>query len=570
MPQSNPTIVDLGTCAACGDPSTRIERPRRNRYDYTGRLVPTTATDPDEASELTRTTLTFVFPAVHFMTEPRRVQMGVCAPCASQAERIVNGYGYGAPRCRACNLTIADVPYNYLRARGLTRAQDGMTGTGLHRMLGAAQRALGDESAMPMEITGSFYGNSLAPGSTLPGRPRELYCAACVQQATLCPECGTVDIPSLMTHCGECAETTCAVCWDRRHAGCGSYYDEGGYDDDYDAFFDRSQWRAREGIYEALQREHAPGSIISSTRLVGMEVETSGGEATPVVQAEAGAAVPILASVGTDGSVNGRNPVEYRMLPHAGAWLEYAIRNMHTWCRDAGYTPNQSAGVHMHIDYRDMSNTSAWFGVAALFALEPLIMTHAAPHRANNSYCKVIGPRVGNPWIDSALANARAGLAFHPEAFTYDRYFTINLQAWSQHNTIEIRAFDTAHDDESISRYLDVAALVTAAVDFAKDTTAFEAFLASTPGRAELRMRRDGAALLAALVVNGHLPVETAMRISQRAGLSEVAGVEAPAAVEADLQGIPGQAINIGGPWTEDVDEATAVWLRRYAAAVAT
>jgi hypothetical protein len=231
----------------------------------------------------------------------------------------------------------------------------------------------------------------------------------------------------------------------------------------------RERFQARQSIEGALAEIGMPGVVVTSTRAVGMEVETANGLAGQIVDTEAQALWPVLAAVGTDGSVRGAHPVEYRCLPQRGARVEYAISSLHARLAEAGYDPDASAGVHMHVDASDLTAEQVWRAFAGLVTIEAALFALADPARATNSYC--VGYGENAPEV-IRLALQRADQApdyFDPNEVrqAHSRYMAVNSHAYSGHSTLEVRVFDSKHDAEARERYTLAAALITATVDFA-------------------------------------------------------------------------------------------------------
>jgi hypothetical protein len=332
-------------------------------------------------------------------------------------------------------------------------------------------------------------------------------CDSCYATAEECESCNRLMNGGSEYYCEDCEENVCYSCWDGSH-----YRHRAGNNDEGSIDNDRHRFAARMTIREALNRLSAPGATILSTRALGIEVETSRGSCGPVIAAERDAVFPILAGVGTDGSVRGRNAVEYRLLPVRGAVAEFAIRSMAQWCRDAGYAPDSSAGIHMHVDCSDLSAANVWRAFAALVALEGVLFSHAAPERLASQYCTGFGTGA-NAVLNGAVAASRRNPSFfdYNEVSIPSRYRSINCQAYSSHQTIEVRVFDSCHDLDAVARYTDAAAIIAGAVDFAVSDD-WETFTAGiSTDRTATAMR-----LLGSMVASGHITAECFARASSR------------------------------------------------------
>lgn len=365
----------------------------------------------------------FVGPAVW---ERRTVTVLACPGCAARAETV------RAERvCQGCGINDAEI----FAVTGLTPVLD--NGEALHGI------EVGRVAA-----SGRFRAVCIIDARPLVAYPDGYHCGPCHRNVAECDECG-----SLVHTWHECVECEIVACSDCVHVGCGN--DEDGYR------AARYSFTARSSIAANLAAAGTAGDTIRSTRAVGMEVESARGTVSEVTAAEALSVIPVIAAVGSDASVRGPGAVEYRLLPHRGAWAEFAIMNMHRWCREAGYRPDSSAGVHMHIDTTGMSVKAAWGAFLALASCEEVFLALATPSRDGNDYCRRLPSLSGA--LDQALGDPTY---FEPGYAGIDsRYHTINAHAWSAHRTLEVRVFDSNHSPESALRYLDAAAVATGLVD---------------------------------------------------------------------------------------------------------
>lgn len=334
-----------------------------------------------------------------------------------------------------------------------------------------------------------------------------LVCTSCVLEAAECADCGTETNRNATARCPQHDGLFCNRCYRGGHRRC---------NDDVSVDIARRDFSPRLSINQALRSNGEAGTTIISTRAVGMEVETSRGVIRRVLDAENAGDLAIIASVGTDGSVNGDHAVEYRLLPRRGVALEQAIVQMHTRCADAGYQPDQSAGVHMHLDCSDLTSRQVWQAFAGLLVVEDLLFALADSRRRGNSYCRPYAEARAEV-LGRVVTQVEAGSEYvdiYAVGSGYTRYQGVNLQAYENHSTIELRMFDCDHSEAGRTRYLHAAALGTAVVDFA----ATEAGATWFAGGVSVG---DPAAFLAMLVAQGHLAEASAGHIRQVAGLGE-------------------------------------------------
>lgn len=349
----------------------------------------------------------------------------------------------------------------------------------------------------------------------LPEDSTACLCTNCADAAIGCDDCGRIMSAHDCNRCVECAVSLCYSCYDNNgHEGHDEYDDEDGYGGSDQG---RSSFRARASIADALATAGQPGLTVLSTRALGVEIESSRGDCAPVIRAEAEGVIPVLAGVGSDGSVAGANAVEYRLLPLRGLWAEYGIQGMNRWCREANYAPDNSAGVHMHVDCSNLSVQGVWAAFAALVALQPALYGLAAAERLTNRYCRPYENTTSI--VRRALVNAESDHTYFDVGFSgqRDRYFGINCHSHSGHGTLEVRIFDTDHSEQSVERYLDAAALISGVVDFTT-TPAWHLFVdMARESEADVAL---AVVLMDAMVAGGHLTQGTVDRVAARLGLA--------------------------------------------------
>lgn len=331
----------------------------------------------------------------------------------------------------------------------------------------------------------------------------EHLCQGCEGNASWCDHCDMIMSSDSAYTCEDCEVTACSDCYYRRHDGHGD--STRSYDNE------RYSFAARVSIPQALATLARPGTTILSTRALGVEIETARGSASPVIAAERIAPFPVLAGVGTDGSVRGRNAVEYRLLPLRGTQAEYGLRSMASWCRDAGYAPDETAGIHMHVDCSDLPVAGVYRAFAALLLLEGVFYSHAAPARLVSTYCRPYGSGAATV-VQQAINAARESRYFDYNAVGQTtRYHSINSHSYSAHRTLEVRVFDSNHDEAEVVRFTDAAAIIAGAVDFANSPAwaTFEPTITTDGPLTSIR-------LLAAMAVGGFITDGTFVRATAR------------------------------------------------------
>lgn len=418
----------------------------------------------------------------------RTVTVLVCDGCASRVRDMDTGST--SDRCGWCSSPFDSA----LREMGLTI-------DGEIRTIRISRRG---QASQANPVTRWDYAINPRVDSTFLDASERPLCSVCYENAVECSDCGGIT-QTEQYYCDECEVDVCRNCWDVN-----THFDHNDSSNGYDRA--RYNFAARSTIETNLLAGGVPGSTVLSTRAIGIEIETARGNANRVIEAERNAAVPVLQAVGTDGSVRGRNPVEYRLLPQRGRFVEYAIRSMSQWCREAGYRPDNSAGIHMHVDCRGMTAAQVWRAFAALLILEPVLFSHATPERMRSTYCQGYGAE-GPAVVEAALTTAsQAPSFFEPDRVAAgSRYRSVNCHSFSGHQTLEIRVFDSAHDEDAVARFTDAAALIAGTVDFAVSAE-FSEFVAQPRTDRMATVLR----LLGALVSNGHITAETMARVCAR------------------------------------------------------
>jgi hypothetical protein len=176
-------------------------------------------------------------------------------------------------------------------------------------------------------------------------------------------------------------------------------------------------------------------------KLVGVEIEFFHSESLRNLH-------PII-SLGQDGSI--RTPDDERdddgelvtrwraseaRLVYVKGVSENRLEKLCHQIRDAGGLVNNSCGLHVHLDQRDVTRQGAYARAIRLtHSLSFLKLMVPKSRTKNNTYCKM------NP----------AG-----ELNPNDRYYAINWCSWCEHKTIEIRLHSGTTSAEKIKNWVEI------------------------------------------------------------------------------------------------------------------
>jgi len=114
---------------------------------------------------------------------------------------------------------------------------------------------------------------------------------------------------------------------------------------------------------------------------------------------------------------------------------------------------NNSAGVHVHVDASDLTVKHIGSLVYGYSVIEPLL--EASYQRTKRQYCRT-RPAQDNVAIVKSVKELSKdiGTLFDKESlYTGDRYVTLNLQALSDHGTVEFRAMGPVYDYEYLIKW---------------------------------------------------------------------------------------------------------------------
>lgn len=135
----------------------------------------------------------------------------------------------------------------------------------------------------------------------------------------------------------------------------------------------------------------------------------------------------------TDSSLEGRDTFELVSPILVG---EEGLKELETvcWVLDAcDVKVNESCGFHVHMDASDF-NMDAWKNLALSYKhIERIIDSFMPRSRRDNRYCKSM-----RSLSEARIARA-ATIRDLQQAFDNNRYYKVNLEAYSRHRTVEFR-----------------------------------------------------------------------------------------------------------------------------------
>jgi len=146
--------------------------------------------------------------------------------------------------------------------------------------------------------------------------------------------------------------------------------------------------------------------------------------------------------VTTDGSLSGRQEsceVVSPPLPFNVESLKLVAGVLRT-LRAAGATVDDSCGIHVHIDSRDLVTDFAGFARVLFLRYrecESIIDQMVAPNRRNNgnTFCKTL---------------KSIGRTSNFGSLRYDRYQKLNFNSFERHGTVEFRQHEGCLDDKKV------------------------------------------------------------------------------------------------------------------------
>lgn len=135
----------------------------------------------------------------------------------------------------------------------------------------------------------------------------------------------------------------------------------------------------------------------------------------------------------TDASLSGNNTFELVSPILQG---EAGLQELQKVCWVLEYCDvkvNNSCGLHIHMDAADFT-IETWRNLAITYRhLEPVIDAFMPSTRRNNTYCKHLSG------ISESRIREAQNITQLRSAFRNDRYYKLNLEAYSRHRTVEFR-----------------------------------------------------------------------------------------------------------------------------------
>ena len=257
----------------------------------------------------------------------------------------------------------------------------------------------------------------------------EGYCAQCIdQEYVICTNCGR------LTHRGRRTRRISG------HIGGDAYMVRG------EAVcyrcYDSSNSRGQYWQPKPLDVSFATYNHIGSKRKFGVEIETHSCSRRGELQEHT--------NFGCKGdcSISGSefdSPIMYgdEGLDHIVDFL--AMANERNW------EVNSRCGCHTHYDLRDESRDQL-FHIAYAYAFTNKIWRRCVPRSMQNrSYCRPPNYRAAD-----VKAGYDVGTEYQNYAYSVDRYFHVNLSAYGEHKTIEVRVLEGTLDAEVICNWITV------------------------------------------------------------------------------------------------------------------
>jgi len=120
-------------------------------------------------------------------------------------------------------------------------------------------------------------------------------------------------------------------------------------------------------------------------------------------------------------------------------------------CDEARFEPqNDSAGVHVHVEAKDLSPRQLGALLYAYGIIEPIL--ESSYHRTTREYCHDVDTR----HILTGLTEVKTWEkknTLEPNFYSLDRYRSLNLQSIHSHGTVEFRAMGPEYDADYLLRW---------------------------------------------------------------------------------------------------------------------
>lgn len=143
------------------------------------------------------------------------------------------------------------------------------------------------------------------------------------------------------------------------------------------------------------------------------------------------------------------------------------ITEVYHQMNDNGWSVDNSAGLHIHVDARDLTPKDFYKVLLLMTAIEPIMYGISDTYRFNVSgYCQPLVSSYMRSDVRECLSQRYDNITTMRQVlFTNDRYSALNFLAFNKHNTIEFRYFSPQTDAAEVINRVE---LVTRIVDFAK------------------------------------------------------------------------------------------------------
>lgn len=194
--------------------------------------------------------------------------------------------------------------------------------------------------------------------------------------------------------------------------------------------------------------------------------------------------------IGTDGSIRGRNGVEFRTAPAGGMTHVRQLYEVTKAIKGAKGFVNSSCGLHVHVGLQKDEKYENKVGHACRLweVLEDTMFKLIAPERRGNNYCRrAVGSRV---YTDSRAHYAAYNLD-RLFRIVNDRYMAFNTVSVQRHGTIEFRLYQGCVDFRELLPWTLLCANIVhmgctatdidATADWVKDMGAARFLYASAP-----------------------------------------------------------------------------------------